>query len=567
MKDCNILIRDALESWGITFYAGVTGGGLIHYLKNVDPFRADGDGGGFFNLAEYCAGFAPIGYFLASGKIGAAVATTGAATKLICCGLSDAKLHDIPAVYMVPISGSSSAGFAPLQDSSVFGSNVMAQLAAELPDSFFILDSRATLAHRLSLAKKQLDNSKPVVLVLDNEGLALADAAAPPWCEDQPADVEEKDPIGDFIGLFRKEVKGKRLVVLVGEEVARYGNGSSLTTQLSVQFQAATIWSINGANGAERNNPYGYGYISFGGNDLAVEIFNSLSQGDVLLMLGACPDEYTANFSRISASAVFYASGIRNAYGTVQGSIGHFALGRYYQMHAQLDIFLEELIESSKAEKFENIASERAPSYLNVRPFNGASEGYADMAALHLMLDQWWPADSTGIDDVCLAYKDRQYVVQRPNGNIKFYSLYRGSAMGGAFGAAVGAKLACPQKAVFLFTGDGCFRLFSGSMAEVSRLGLVVFLLNNGTLGIVEQGLLQILPDIDEPHYHSKLQPIDYCAVAEASGWEAFSLCPDFSNLDFLLDKINVGLSKSLMIEIPVDPRQILGSNPRLKNL
>ncbi|UFK39063.1 thiamine pyrophosphate-dependent enzyme [Pectobacterium parvum] len=102
-----------------------------------------------------------------------------------------------------------------------------------------------------------------------------------------------------------------------------------------------------------------------------------------------------------------------------------------------------------------------APHNLNDQTFSSPRLGYVNMATLYQRLDSWWPADSIGFDDVCLAYKDRQYVTQRPHPHIRFYSLYRGSAMGGAFGAAIGAKLARPEHAVFLFTGDCCFRLFS----------------------------------------------------------------------------------------------------------
>ncbi|WP_353722290.1 thiamine pyrophosphate-dependent enzyme [Dyadobacter sp. 676] len=189
------------------------------------------------------------------------------------------------------------------------------------------------------------------------------------------------------------------------------------------------------------------------------------------------------------------------------------------------------------------------------------------MAGLYQRLDRWWPEGSIGIDDTCLAYKDRQYVTQRPNNNILFYSLYRGSAMGGAFGVAVGAKLAAPRRPVFLFTGDGCFRLFSGSLGEVSNLGLVVFLLNNETFGIVEQGLRKVLPYVGTAHYHSRLDAVDYCGIARANNWDAIRLAPDLGNLDEALDRATNKSSRSLLIEVPVDPNQVLGKNPRLKNL
>ena len=106
-------------------------------------------------------------------------------------------------------------------------------------------------------------------------------------------------------------------------------------------------------------------------------------------------------------------------------------------------------------------------------------------------------------------------------------------------------------------------------MAEVSDLGLIIFLLNNKTLGIVEQGLTKIMPGVKKELYHAELKSIDYCGVAKAHGWDAEYLNPDLSNINSLFDRMTdkKQLSRSLLIEVPVDALQLLGSNPRLKNL
>jgi len=292
-----------------------------------------------------------------------------------------------------------------------------------------------------------------------------------------------------------------------------------------------------------------------------------LGENDVLLILGACPDEYTINFKKISASVTFCASNIPQAYGFINDSLEHAVEGEYYQINAPLDLLLQELMDDEGRNPFLNVPMNCAPDNLNWNPFPPAGKDYVDMARLYQRLDLWWPAGSVGFDDVCLAYKDRQYITQRPNNNIHFYSLYRGSAMGGAFGAAIGAKLANLDNRVFLFTGDGCFRLFSGSLSEVADLGLVVFLLKNERLGIVEQGLKKIIPDFDTANYHAEVKSIEYGQIARANGWDAVQLNPNLSNLGELLKKIEGKIPRSLLIEIPVDPDQLLRNNPRLKNL
>lgn len=558
---------NTLESWGITMYTGVTGGGVIHFLKHINTLVDEPTGAPeFLTIGEYEAGFLPLGYFLTSGKIAAAVATTGAAIKLLTCGLSDAKLHDIPAVYIVPLSGKNTTGFSPLQDTSKYGTNTIDQLRAELPDSIFILDNQATLVEQLLLAKAILDDSKPVVLVLVNEVLNTPVTEIPVLPSNKMHSIKGEH-YDSFIDVFRQAVNNKRLVVLVGEEMERYADAKKLTSELANELHAQTVWSINGANAVSRDNPYGYGYISFGGNDKALSLYESLGEDDVLLVLGACPDEYTTNLAKFKASHTFYLSNIHHAYGTINNSFQHTANGHYYQVYGPLDAIIKQLLHAGRGNPFQNKPGEPAPANLNDYPYSLPHEGYVNMADLYQRLDKWWPAGSIGFDDICLAYKDRQYVTQRPNDNINFYSLYRGSSMGGAFGAAVGAKLANPAKLVALFTGDGCFRLFSGSMGEARNMGVVVFVLNNSALSIIEQGLKKILPDFPEEKYHAYLWPIDYCGVAKACGWDAEKLNSDLSNLDDLLKKMERNSKQSLLIEVPVDPHQLLGSNPRLKNL
>src|SRR2546421_10905075 len=115
-------------------------------------------------MGEYVAGFVPLGYYLASGQIGGCISTTGAATKLGGSGLTDAKLHNIPAVYLVAPSSTMSIGQAPLQDVSIHGMNIVPQLQAELGDGCVVIDDIDTMEEQLERAQSVLLESKPVAI-------------------------------------------------------------------------------------------------------------------------------------------------------------------------------------------------------------------------------------------------------------------------------------------------------------------------------------------------------------------------------------------------------------------
>ncbi|MBQ3405030.1 MAG: biosynthetic-type acetolactate synthase large subunit [Oscillospiraceae bacterium] len=61
--------------------------------------------------------------------------------------------------------------------------------------------------------------------------------------------------------------------------------------------------------------------------------------------------------------------------------------------------------------------------------------------------------------------------------------------MGFGLGAAIGAKLGCPDKTVIHTTGDGCFRMNGQEMATVSHYGIpiITVIFNNAVLGMVRQ--------------------------------------------------------------------------------
>jgi acetolactate synthase-1/2/3 large subunit len=80
----------------------------------------------------------------------------------------------------------------------------------------------------------------------------------------------------------------------------------------------------------------------------------------------------------------------------------------------------------------------------------------------------------------------RYYPVARPRSFITSGGL---GAMGFGLGAAIGAKLANPERPVVLFTGDGSFRMNNCELATISRYGIpvLIVLINNGVLGMVRQ--------------------------------------------------------------------------------
>ena len=566
----NFVLIDTLRRWGINFFAGVNGGGVIHVAKHMEPFTdlsQAGDGiPRLLTMGEYAAGFVPLGYYLASGRVAACLTTTGAATKLGSCGLSDAKLQNIPAIYLIALNSTLSIGQAPLQDVSLHGMNVVPQLQAELGDGCIVIDNVRQLETQLRRVQDILAESRPVAIAFHPDILSKPGEADISWVE-RPHRFSRRD-LEEFFQTFPAEAAGRRVILYVGSEAARHPGMERLTTRLSEVLRAPTVWSVNGAGAVARTNRYGYGYISFGGNDRAMELWRGMSRDDVMIALGFDAGEYSLNLGKIPAGAVWHFTDLPGAYGHKHGEFKHRVAGDYRIVRGHIGLVLEEILARFERDGLGDRPEVETPGNLNTRAISrDVKPGCVDFVAFYEALDRFWRPHGIGFDDVCIAYKDRQYVTQRPHPHIRFHTMHDGSAMGGAFGLGVGAKIADPSLATFVFTGDGCWRLFGGALADAAGLDLRVFIINNGTYAIVDKGLEVVIPDVDKRRYHSRLPGIDFVAAAKAHGWDGYAVNSDLSNLREIMDACYTRRGRSILVDVPVDCDQVVGQNPRLLNL
>ncbi|MDP2739836.1 MAG: thiamine pyrophosphate-binding protein [Pseudorhodobacter sp.] len=121
-------------------------------------------------------------------------------------------------------------------------------------------------------------------------------------------------------------------------------------------------------------------------------------------------------------------------------------------------------------------------------------------------------------------------------------------SMGFAFHAAIGAKIAAPEKTVAAFCGDGGFMMGCGELATIAQLGLniPIVIVNNGGFGILRARQTKnfgrtIGTDLINP---------DFLKLAAAFDFEA-SRIKDLSQLGTALKKA-LESGKPQVIEVPV---------------
>src|SRR2546429_1181338 len=401
-KSGNAVLIEQLRRWGVRFFAGVNGGGVVHVAKHMEPYtelaHSADPASRMLTMGEYVAGFAPLGHWLATGRIAGCVTTTGAATKLGGSGMTDAKLHNIPAVYLIALNSTLSIGNAPLQDVSEYGMNVVPQLQAELGEGLVVIDNMNRLGEGLRRRQRVLKHNKPVAIAYHPDVRARESDADVTWTS-HPRTFSARD-VAEFLAEFPRVSAGKRVVIYVSGEAAYAPKARTLTTVLSTVLKAPTVWSVNGANAVDPTNPYGYGHISFGGNERAMEIWKNLGKDDVVIALGFDAGEYSLNLAKIPAGHVYHCTDMREAYGHKNGEFRHRVAHEYRQVRGDIGLVLEKVLPRLATTCTDRPATAPAPESLNTRePANNKRSGTVDFQEVYKPAAKTCRPAPTGVDD------------------------------------------------------------------------------------------------------------------------------------------------------------------------
>jgi acetolactate synthase-1/2/3 large subunit len=89
--------------------------------------------------------------------------------------------------------------------------------------------------------------------------------------------------------------------------------------------------------------------------------------------------------------------------------------------------------------------------------------------------------------------------------------------MGFALPAAIGAKVACPEKDVWVIAGDGGFQMTAAELSTIvqEKLAINIAVINNGFLGMVRQWQEAFY---DKNYAASPILSPDFVKLAEAHG-------------------------------------------------
>jgi acetolactate synthase-1/2/3 large subunit len=329
-------------------------------------------------------------------------------------------------------------------------------------------------------------------------------AAAPKPHRPHPMLKTESASILQAAELIRK---AKKPVILAGHGMIESGAESAVRT-LAERMRIPVASTLLGLGGFPASHPLSLGMMGMHGE---AWVNHAIQQSDLLIACGMRFDD------RVTGTLATYAPNAKKIHIEVDPAEINKNVKVDVALIGDLKEALEALLphlaprdakgESAWVKEIEASKGECAVRDIKNLPDSG------HLYAAHVMHDLW---KATGVTDVGQhqMWEAQYYKHDEPRSLITSGGL---GTMGFALPAAIGAKIACPDKEVWVVAGDGGFQMTAAELATAAQeeLDLNIAVINNGYLGMVRQWQEFFY----EKNYQSTplLSP-DFVKLAEAHG-------------------------------------------------
>ena len=469
----------SLEMLGIEHVFGLPGGAI---LPTYDPLMESKKIRHILVRHEQGAGHAAEGYASASGKLGVCIATSGPGATNLVTAIADAYLDSVPLLAITGQVGSHLIGTDAFQEADIVG------ITMPITKHSFLVSRAEDIPETLAAAVLIATTGRPGPVLVDITKDAQQGKAPfvwPPKVE-LPGYKPVTKPHGKQISAAAHMIlESKKPVLYVGGGVVRSGARAELA-KLAEITGAPVVTTLMARGAFPDSNPQNLGMPGMHGTVPAV---TALQKADLLITLGARFDD------RVTGDAKSFAPFAKVIHVDIDpAEIGkiRFAdvpiVGDAKEVITELNAELKTALEGGKPDikdwwQFLNGLVERYP--LGYVPANdgklspqhviqriGELSGPEAVYAAGVGQHQMWSA---------------QFIkYERPNA---WLNSGGAGTMGYSVPAAMGAKVAQPDRLVWSIDGDGCFQMTNQELATcaINNIPIKVAIINNSSLGMVRQ--------------------------------------------------------------------------------
>ncbi|MGP6171282.1 acetolactate synthase large subunit [Microbacterium sp. A196] len=504
----------SLELLGVTDVFGLPGGAI---LPVYDPLMDAKDLRHILVRHEQGAGHAAEGYASASGKVGVCIATSGPGATNLVTAIADAYMDSVPLLAITGQVFSSLMGTDAFQEADIVG------ITMPITKHSFLVKDAADIPGAIAAAYEIASTGRPGPVLVDITKDAQQETA--PFIWPPKVDLPGYRPVTKAHGKQIQAAatllaEAKKPVLYVGGGVIR-GRAAAELKELAESTGAPVVTTLMARGAFPDSHEQHLGMPGMHGTVPAVL---ALQESDLIVSLGARFDD------RVTGKVALFAphakvvhvdidpaeiSKIRTADVPIVGDVRDVLIDLDAAFRGTIgttkpDIsdwwsYLDGLRDEFPLGYSEPSDGLLAPQYViqRIGELTGPEGIYAAGVGQH----QMWAA---------------QFIkYERPNA---WLNSGGAGTMGYSVPAAMGAKVAEPDRVVWSIDGDGCFQMTNQELATcaINNIPIKVAIINNSSLGMVRQWQTLIYgsrySNTDLNTGHDSIRIPDFVKLADAYG-------------------------------------------------
>ncbi len=465
------IIIEILKEEGVDTVFGYPGSSVLgiydELYKNRDSIRH------ILTSHEQGAAHAADGYARASGKTGVCIATSGPGATNLVTGIATAYMDSSPVLAITCNVDKESLGKDSFQEVDIAG------ITMPVTKHGYIIKDIKKLASTMRRAFAITREGRPGPVIIDITKNVVDEST-----EFEPAVPEIRNkmfflPEKTVTMLEKaKEVieKAKRPLILVGGGVVKVGAGYAVE-ELAQKLDAPVICSLMGKGAIDETNPRFVGMLGTSGSSAAGEL---LAECDTLISLGSrFSDRMIVSYPNFAAQAKIIDFDIDPAEVNKNIVSDFSVIGDLAETAIALCRMVEENTHASWNKTARRLKKEEAAALpADNKDFTGEA---VINTVWKLTKGEAYITTEVGKHQLTAAmgYKTAK--------EGRFFTSGGLGTMGFGLSAAIGVKLACPDKTVINFAGDGCFRMNMNELLTASRhkIPVIQVVFDNQILGLV----------------------------------------------------------------------------------
>ena len=494
-----------LEGEGVREVFGYPGGAILPVYDALRKFPIK------HILVRHEQGAAHMadGYARASGKVGVAIATSGPGATNLVTGIATAMMDSIPLLCITGQVSSKALGSDAFQEVDITG------VTLPVTKHNYLVTRAEDVAPVIREALLIAKSGRPGPVLVDitkDAQQAVADfdfaAAAPKAYRPHPMLRSENDSVLQAAELIKA---AKKPIILAGHGIIQ-SNAREQVLALAERLQIPVASTLLGLGGFPASHPLSLGMMGMHGE---AWVNQAIQESDLLIACGMRFDD------RVTGTLATYAPNAKK----IHIEIDPAEINKNVKVDVALIGDLAEMLEMLLPHLSPRKASKNSwPNEVNAMKGESAVRDIQNLPdtghlyAAHVMHDLWHATGGKAVVATDVGqhqmWEAQYYKHEDPRTLITSGGL---GTMGFALPAGIGAKVACPEKEVWIIAGDGGFQMTAAELSTIAQenLDINIAIVNNGYLGMVRQWQEFFY---DKNYESSPILSPDFVKLAEAHG-------------------------------------------------